>query len=167
MNVRSFRVRPATAGDSGAIRKLVYQTGINPTGLDWHRFTVAVSEAGEVVGCGQIKPHRDGSRELASIAVQPPWRLQGVARAVIEDLIGNASQAVSLSGSAFPGLYLVCREELGAFYAKFGFRAIPEAEMPPHFKHITRLFRTLVKVSRIKEGLLVMHLEGGSGSIGG
>ena len=41
---------------------------------------------GEVIGCAQIKPHRDGSRELASLVVHPDYRGQGIARRMIQYL---------------------------------------------------------------------------------
>jgi N-acetylglutamate synthase-like GNAT family acetyltransferase len=124
-----FSLRSAQVDDTPAIRWLVITGRINPTGLDWRRFVVAISADGKVIGCGQVKPHRDGSRELASIAVSPGWRGRGVARAIIERLLG-----------AYPGdLYLMCRAELGALYARFGFREIDPSEMPRYFRRISRL----------------------------
>src|SRR3989304_5329525 len=72
-----LRLRPETAADAGAIRSLIFRVGINPRGLDWRRFQVAVDPGGRLVGCGQVKPHADGSRELASIAVPPKGRIDG------------------------------------------------------------------------------------------
>ena len=114
-------LRPATAADAAVIRSLVYAARINPTGLDWKRFVVAPGPNGEVIGCAQIKPHRDGSRELASLVVAPAWRGNGVARAIIEHLVAN-----------HPGpLYLTCRASLGPFYERFGFRVADEAQLTP------------------------------------
>jgi amino-acid N-acetyltransferase len=139
-------IRPATAADAATIRSLVYAARINPTGLEWQRFVVAISPDGEVIGCGQVKPHRDGSRELASIVVAPEWRGNGTARLIIEHLIANN-----------PGsLYLTCRAVLGPFYEKFGFRAVGEAEMTPYFRKLSRLARLIGFVGRESGGLLVM-----------
>ena len=135
-----FTLRPGTASDVPFIRALVRAARINPTGLDWRRFVVAVTSEGEVIGCGQVKLHRDGSRELASLVVAPAWRGRGVARAIIEHLLAT-----------HPGeLYLMCRSRLGPLYERFGFRAIDEAEMPKYFRRVSRLAR-LVEVLR-KEG---------------
>src|ERR1043165_2408750 len=79
-------VRPATVADQPAIRRIVRQARINPTGLAWPRFVVAEAE-GQVGGTGQVKPHRDGSRELASIATVPEMQRRGVARQIIEALL--------------------------------------------------------------------------------
>jgi N-acetylglutamate synthase-like GNAT family acetyltransferase len=125
---------------------------INPTGLDWPRFVVAVSQNGEVIACGQVKPHRDGSRELASIVVHPDWRSKGLARAVIENLI-----------AVDPGdLYLMCRAELGPLYEKFGFRALKTPEMPPYFRRISRLVGLIDSLRREGTSLLVMKRAGGA-----
>ena len=139
-------LRLATAADAAAIRSLVYAARINPTGLDWRRFVVAVSPDGEVIGCGQVKPHRDGSRELASIVVAPDWRGNAVARHIIEHLIEN---------NPCP-LYLTCRAVLGPFYEKFGFRSVSEADMTPYFRKLSRLARLIGFVGLESGGLLVM-----------
>ena len=52
--------RPAQASDEAAIKALIRAVNINPIGLKWQRFMVAVDENGRLIGCGQIKPHRDG-----------------------------------------------------------------------------------------------------------
>jgi N-acetylglutamate synthase-like GNAT family acetyltransferase len=145
-------LRAATADDSRAIHRLVISGGINPTGLDWRRFVVAISAQGEVIGCGQVKPHRDGSLELASIAVTPEWRGQGVARAIIERLLAENPGA----------LYLMCRSGLGGLYEKFGFRVIQEDEMPRYFHKISRLAGLVEMLRRDGESLLVMKREAGS-----
>jgi amino-acid N-acetyltransferase len=141
-----FRLRPATAHDAVSIRALVRRGKINPASLDWRRFVVAVTPEEEVIGCGQIKPHRDGSLELASIVVDPVWRQRGVARAVILQLLAD-----------HPGeLFLMCRSRLGPFYEKFGFHPIQAAEMPPYFRRISRLFNIFAKLGGERDGLLVM-----------
>jgi N-acetylglutamate synthase-like GNAT family acetyltransferase len=142
-----FTVRPARQADFAAIRELIGIVRINPTGLDWRRFVVALTTTGEFAACGQLKPHGDGSLELASIAVVPPFRGQGAARAVIATL---------LQGSPRP-LYLMCRAKLGPFYEKFGFSAIGPDEMPPYFRRIHKLTR-FFRPGAGEDGLLVMRL---------
>jgi len=145
-----FSLRPATAADAAAIRALVYAARINPTGLEWRRFVVALSPDGMVIGCGQVKPHRDGSRELASIVSAPAWRGNGVARAMIEHLI-----------DINPGpLYLTCRARLEPFYEKFGFRTVGADDMTPYFRKLSRLARMVGFVGLGKERLLVMFRPG-------
>jgi N-acetylglutamate synthase-like GNAT family acetyltransferase len=144
--ISMFTIRQAGSDDYLAIRALIRSTGINPTGLDWHRFIIATDISGELVGCGQVKVHRDGSKELASIAVQPEWRGNGVAREIIDHLIMD-----------HPGtLYLTCRASLGAFYEKFGFRNIDGSDMPPYFRRIHRLAGWLRWLPIMDEAMLVM-----------
>jgi len=131
-----FTLRKARATDQAAIRRLVFQARINPRGLNWRRFVVAVDERQRVIGCGQIKPHRDGSRELASIAVDPGRRLSGIGSAVVTNLM-----------TAGPPLWLVCRSSLIPYYRRFGFREIrePQASLP-HFRRMLRLGRWLGRI---------------------
>ena len=142
-----YWIRPAIREDEPAIHSLVRSTLINPFGIHWSRFLIAVDKEDRLVGCGQVKVHRDGSRELASIAVDPAWRRKGVASAVIERLV--ASHA--------PPLYLTCRPELESFYERFEFRAIREADMPPYFRRVYRLVKWLNIITRRRQGILVMR----------
>jgi N-acetylglutamate synthase-like GNAT family acetyltransferase len=141
-----YHLHPAKTKDMPAIRSLIRETGINPLGLDRQRFIVAVNSDHQVIGTGQIKIHRDGARELASIAVRPDWRRQGVARAIIERLLSENSGI----------LYLTCREHLGQFYARFGFQVIERYEMPAYFRRVATFFSFLDRLGVMKEGLLVM-----------
>lgn len=119
--------------------------GINPIGLDWQRFTLAVDAEGHMLGCGQIKPHGDGSRELSSLAVQPEAQGQGIGKALVAHLTAQTT---------FP-LYLTCRSELGTYYKQFGFRIAAPKEMPPYFYRIWRAFNLLKRIFPMGK-LLVM-----------
>jgi amino-acid N-acetyltransferase len=137
MTVHEYRLRPAAAADDAAIRRLIREGEINPMGLDWQRFTIAEAPDGTVVACGQIKPHQDGSHELASIAVTAAWRGRGLARAIIESLL-----------AAHPGvLYLMCESSLEPLYEKFGFARLDEAEYPRYFRRMKKLMALPEKLS--------------------
>jgi len=142
-----FVLRPARKEDAAAIRKLIHQVGINPTGLDWRRFTLAVDDRDQMVGCAQVKPHGDGTRELASLAVQPGWRGQGVGRGLIEHFLERNP----------PPLYLTCRSRLQPLYEKFGFQTLPKAELPPYFRRIARLAGLFGRGLDSPDGLRVMR----------
>jgi N-acetylglutamate synthase-like GNAT family acetyltransferase len=144
-----FRIQAALEEHAAAIQRLVVASGINPTGLDWQRFLLAVDETGKLIGCGQIKPHSDGSQELASIAVEPAWRGRGIARALIEHLIAQADGT----------LYLMCQSSLGPLYEKFGFTRLAEEEMPKYFRRISKLAGVLEAVRAKGELLLIMRRE--------
>jgi N-acetylglutamate synthase-like GNAT family acetyltransferase len=145
-----FILRPATEQDAPAIHSLIREARINPTGLDWRRFLLAVVAEGEVIGCGQLKPHSDGSLELASIAVSRDWRGKGVARAIIGHLLSGKKGDI----------YLMCRSELGSMYEKFGFSTVQEAEMPRYFRRISKMAGLIELLRREGSGLLVMKRPG-------
>lgn len=131
------QLRKASKSDAQAIRALIYRVQINPMSLDWWRFVVAVDDHDRLVGCGQIKPHGDGTRELASIAVQPEWQGQGIGTQIITRLLVD---------SPLP-LYLTCMARMEPYYTRFGFTALHSEEMPPYFHRLyraTTLFRWMM-----------------------
>lgn len=144
-----YRLRPATAADAALIRQIISRVHINPTALDWHRFILAVDETGNVIACGQVKPHAGGLQELASLAVLPAWRGRGVAREIIEYLMQQ-----------HPGrLFLTCRASLEPLYQKFGFQAINYEEMPVYYRHLSRLANVFNRLFRFSDRLLVMRKD--------
>lgn len=143
-----YEIRPAREAEAAAIKELIHMVGINPTGLDWKRFLVAVNAAGQVVACGQVKPHGQEILEMASIATHPDHRGRGLARRIIESLLADAPRP----------LYLMCIDHNGPMYEKFGFAAIDTEQMPRYFRRIKKLF-DVAKVIRRSEELLVMKLE--------
>jgi amino-acid N-acetyltransferase len=145
-----FSLRKATKDDERGIKDLILASRINPTGLDWRRFTVAVDEAGELIGCGQLKPHLDGSCELSSISVSEAWRGRGVARAIIERFLAGQD----------PPIWLTCRSSLIPLYERFGFRPAAEEEQPRYFRRLRRLAGVLKMFSGSDDYLAVMVWEG-------
>jgi N-acetylglutamate synthase-like GNAT family acetyltransferase len=146
-------LRPARQDEFPAIQRMVYAERLNPMGLDWKHFWVALDSAGEIIGCGQLKPHGDGTVELASLVTSAAWRGRGVAGMLVRRLI--AEHANQRPGEP---LYLTCRGELGPFYQKFGFQRLAFADLPPYFRRIVRIFGA-VKVF-IPGELWVMRREG-------
>lgn len=144
-----YQVRPAGEAESTQIKDLIHEVGINPTGLDWKRFLVAMDASGRVIGCGQIKPHGQDILELASIAVKPEYRGQGIARSIIERLLAENPRP----------LYLMCIEHNGPMYEKFGFQRIELADMPKYFRRMKNLFNMSKMLRKLDEDLLVMKLE--------
>jgi N-acetylglutamate synthase-like GNAT family acetyltransferase len=145
-----FSIRPAIQEDQNAIKSLIRSVRINPTRLDWRRFVVAVDEEETLIGCGQIKPHKDGSRELSSLAVVEHWRGKGVARALIEWLMAEYA----------PPLWLTCRSSLVQLYERFGFREVQSTEkQPPYFRRLRRLADTFHLLASTSDYLAVMVWE--------
>jgi N-acetylglutamate synthase-like GNAT family acetyltransferase len=144
-----FKVREATRKDFPAIRGLIHDVHINPTGLDWRHFLVAMTQENSLLGCGQIKTHFDGSRELASVAVREQARGQGIARAIIEALLARQTNRP---------LFLMCRSRLEPLYEKFGFRTIDLKDMPVYFQRVKRAERIFNSMAQAEDRLSVMRL---------
>ena len=140
-------IRPATEADQQTIRRLIKEANINPISLNWPHFVVAEDD-GAIVGVGQVKPHGDGSRELASIAVVRARRSSGIGRALIEALLARERGGV---------LYLTCRRELEGYYESFGFRCLERAEYPPYFRRLMPLVNLVART--FGERILVMRRE--------
>ena len=137
-------LRDATVEDQPTIRRIVRAANINPTGLDWPRFIVA-EDGGAIVGVGQIKPHRDGTRELASMAVLPAHQGQGIGTAIIEELLRREKGT----------LHLTCRSRLQGYYERFGFRRLEPHDYPPYFARMLPILNTVGRFFRIQ--IIVMR----------
>jgi len=143
-----FTLRPARFRDIQSIRRLIWRVRINIFGLDWRRFVVVETAGGDFVGCGQLKPHGDGSVELASIAVVERFRGQGAARLVIDHLIAARKQP----------LHLMCLPKMVPFYEQFGFRTASHREMPSGLRRIHRIAHTVGSVTR-RDVPVIMRLD--------
>lgn len=138
-------IRSAQADDKMQIDSLIRQTGINRFGIDWRRFVV-VEDRGKIVGMGQIKPHWDGTYELASLAVDQDYQGQGIGRVIVQALLANETRT----------LYLMCVRRMQVYYVFFGFRQIPPAMMPPSYRLIIHFLNTLLLLIGSRERVIVM-----------
>ncbi len=144
----AFTIRPARRAEKPLLVSLIRSGRLNPLGLDWRRFLVAELPTGEVVGCIQRKDHAGEVRELASLYVRPRWRKQGIASALVRELMHRTE----------PPLWLTCRERLTSFYHRFGFTTVEAPrQMPPYFRAAWRIFRALRFVLAGTDGLAVMR----------
>ena len=62
---------------------------------------------------------------------------QGIASEIIRALLANEQG----------DLYLICRDELESFYARFGFYRIDPKEMTPYFRTIIRVVNIFARVA--------------------
>ncbi len=144
-----FSLRPARVEDNASIHRLIRQEHLNPSGIDWPRFTLAVDHHGTIIGCGQVKIHSSHVRELASLVVLQEWRGKGVARALITTLIAQ-----------HPGeLYLTCRAKLEPLYQRFGFESLSPSEMPAYFRRMYKLVNLVLTLLGRRGGFKVMHRQ--------
>ncbi|MCL4506064.1 MAG: GNAT family N-acetyltransferase [Chloroflexi bacterium] len=153
-----MQIRPATPMEQAEIGKMVRAAQLNPFNVRWENFRVAVQD-GCIVGIGQLRPHSDGSRELASLAVAPEFRGYGIGRQIVNALMAEQR----------PPIYLFCEDELERYYARFGFRLIDNPNTLP--APLARLFRAGSVVKRIdvllgrsKARLIGMKWDGSTGS---
>ena len=121
-------IRKASVGDETSIRSLVRQAGLNPLGLHWRNFIVA-EDAGGIVACGQLRPHRRGSAELASLVVSPARRGAGIGSELVRTLIRRGP----------PQLYLMCEAKMRRYYAAFGFSVVAAGQLPSEMQALFRL----------------------------
>ena len=142
----AFSLRPARQADFPAIRALIRAEQLNPMGLDWPHFIVAVDANDRMIACGQVKQHAGGLYELASIATLPDWRGRGVASRIIRRLMDD---------HPLP-LYLTCRGRMHDFYTRFGFRSLQWSEMPPYYRRLKRLAELARRIRLTDEEMLVM-----------
>jgi amino-acid N-acetyltransferase len=133
-------IRAAEAADQIPISRLVRGARLNPLHLAWPHFIVAeevTPTQRALAGAGQLRPHADGSRELASLVVLPDYQQRGLGEALIHALLGRAP---------FP-LYLYCRGHLVLYYERFGFRVATADELPPSLARYYRISQDIIWVA--------------------
>lgn len=147
---QQYRLRPARREDESTIKRMVRDAQLNPFGLKWERFTVAVDPADAIAGCIQLKTHGDGSQELASLVVDEAWRGKGIASALIDEVKTKAEGT----------LWLMCASQLAPFYEQFYFlRVLDRSKMPPYFSRIHLLVRFLGIFTGGNDRLAIMHWQ--------
>ena len=134
-------LRKANSADQATIKHIVRSAQLAPFDLDWHRFVVA-EEDSQIVGVAQVRQHRDGSHELASLAIIPEYQGQGIGSALTSELLKGEIGVV----------YLFCRPALRGYYVKFGFQQIPPAELPLTMRRIHRFARLLASLGSALSG---------------
>lgn len=153
MSIASPSVRSATPADADAIRGLVNAARLNPRDLDWRRFLVA-EDRGVVVACAQVRVHGRGSRELASVAVAPGRRGQGIGRLVSEAAIAR---------EPVRPLYLYTESGTESYWARFAFAIIDGDAIPADMRGALRIGRAATRlyglVTRRRMWLVVMRRD--------
>ncbi|TMC82355.1 MAG: GNAT family N-acetyltransferase [Chloroflexi bacterium] len=143
-----YTIRPATVADQPTIRRMVRDAGINPMNLKWPNFLVA-ADGRAIVGIGQVKAHRDGSRELASMAVVKERQGHGIGGAIVNALIASQGDRT---------LYLTCRRQLEGYYERFGFRRIERQDHPAYFARMLPVVNLFARLARME--IILMRRPG-------
>jgi GNAT superfamily N-acetyltransferase len=148
---KQIRIEPAGREAQAKIRSMIRAGNLNPLGLDWRHFLLAIDPDDGIIGCVQVKVHRGGARELASLYVQPSWRRCKVGSRLVEMILDEQS----------PPLWLTCRKRLTGFYRRFGFIIVDQPrEMPAYFRIVWRLFKIIQVLGSFEAGLAVMRWSG-------
>jgi N-acetylglutamate synthase-like GNAT family acetyltransferase len=122
------KIRPAREGDQVAITAMIRQARLNPADLQWRRFMVAEQD-GQIIGVAQVRVHPDKARELASLAVVPSARGNGVATRLVDELLRDQTTEV----------YTLIDRPFVDHFRRWGFDRIDAARLP---RSVRRVYRT-------------------------
>jgi amino-acid N-acetyltransferase len=134
------RVRQAVALDQLAITQLVHGERLNPNGIGWANFIVAVMGS-KVVGAVQMRQHADGSRELGSLVVGRAHRGRGVAGRLINALLACHTGTV----------HVITRHTNAGHYRRWGFAVIQTCDAPRALRR-NRLFGQMASLLALLRG---------------
>lgn len=112
---RSVDIRIGREEDRGPVVALLEAEGLEANFVA-DEFLVAEDEGG-VVGCARLAPLPEGLSEMASVAVAPDRRGEGIGRALVRRALASAEQPV----------HALCLQP--AFFRNLGFEAVDE--IPP------------------------------------
>ena len=98
---------------------MVRRARLNPAGLHWEQFVVGERD-GRAVGVAQLRRHRDGTKELASLVVEPGAREHGIATQMVDALLADETAAV----------YALIDRRFADHFARWGFRQAGPGELP-------------------------------------
>ena len=111
---------------------------------------MAVSDEGVLIGCGQVRPHKGGIWEMASVAVDKAWRGKGLAIAGGKFIVNSSPRP----------LWGTCISTSMPFYQRFGaVEVVDPKQMPSFLRFRRRLANILFRLARKKEYLAVMVLD--------
>jgi amino-acid N-acetyltransferase len=134
MDQLAIGIRRATERDQQEIRALVHGERLNPTGINWPNFLVAVI-GGSVIGAVQMRKHSDGSRELGSLVVSKEHRGHGTASRLIDALLAEDQEPV----------WMITAEPYAGAYSRWGFEQI-EARAAPAKVRRNHLMGSLARI---------------------
>ena len=117
---------------------MVRRARLNPAGLQWEQFVVGERD-GRAVGVAQVRRYSDGTKELASLVVEPGARGHGVATQMVDTLLDGETAAVYT---------LIDRRFVGHF-ARWGFGQVGRSELPPSVSRIYLIGRVVTTLGSL------------------
>jgi amino-acid N-acetyltransferase len=131
-------VRRARPDDQPIITAMVRRARLNPAGLHWEQFVVGERD-GRAAGVAQLRRHSDGTKELASLAVEPGAREHGIATQMVDALLADETTAVYA---------LIDRRFVGHF-ARWGFHQVAPSELPRSVSRIYLIGRAVTTLGSL------------------
>ena len=131
-------VRRARPDDQPVITAMVRRARLNPAGLHWEQFVVGERD-GRAAGVAQLRRHADGTKELASLAVEAGARGPGVATQMVDSLLAGEAAAVYA---------LIDRRFVGHF-ARWGFHQVAPSELPRSVSRIYLIGRAVTALGSL------------------
>lgn len=126
----------ATLDDTKTLMEILRSVRGDTKDISGEQFVIA-KDAEKIIGCTRIKQLSD-CLELASVAVLPEHRKQGVGLELVKHILGTDSRRP---------VYLLCFAETCNFYKKAGFDIIDLNLLPNSLKQEYARVATLLKDS--------------------
>ena len=98
---------------------MVRRARLNPSGLQWEQFVIGERD-NRAVGVAQLRRYPDGTKELASLVVEPGAREHGIATQMVDALLTGETAAV----------YTLIDRRFVDHFARWGFRQVGPGELP-------------------------------------
>lgn len=134
-------LRRAEPADEPAIQRLARGERVNPNGLHWLNFIVAVDGRG-LAGAAQLRPHPGGLRELGSLMVRRDVRGRQIATRLIDALMQDRTgRVLMVTGAAH-----------APHYGRWGFRPIQPWTAPPSIRRNYLLGQVLGALHALAHG---------------
>jgi N-acetylglutamate synthase-like GNAT family acetyltransferase len=131
-------IRPAREQDQTAITAMIRRARLNPADVQWPRFMVA-EQGGRIVGVGQVRVHADGAHELASLAVAPASRGNGVATGLVDALLRDQTTEV----------YTLIDRPFVEHFRRWGFQRIDAGQLPRSVRRVHRVGRLVTALASV------------------
>jgi N-acetylglutamate synthase-like GNAT family acetyltransferase len=131
-------VRRARPDDQPVITAMVRRARLNPAGLRWEQFVVGERD-GRAVGVAQLRRHSDGTKELASLVVEPGARGQGIATHMVDTLLAGETAAV----------YALIDRRYAGHFARWDFRQVGRGDLPPSVHRIYLIGRVVTALGSL------------------
>ena len=131
-------VRQARPDDQPVITAMVRRARLNPSGLQWHRFVVSERD-GRAVGVAQLRQYADGTKELASLVVEPSERQHGIATQMVDALLAHETAAV----------YALIDQRFVGHFARWGFDQANPSGLPRPLRRTYLIGRAVTAVGSL------------------